>query len=67
MLFRSVSLEDLHRLEALEKEQKRGDDSESVHAIMRAYGGWSGSDDLDELVAEIYADRETASGREVNL
>ncbi len=62
-----ISLEDLHRLEALEREEKRGDEPEAAHAIMQAYGGWSARDDLDDLVAEIYADRETASGREVNL
>jgi len=62
-----VSLEDLHRLEALEREEKRGDDSESDHAIMRAFGGWSTRDDLDELVTEIYANREAVRGREINL
>lgn len=62
-----ISLEDLHRLEALEREKKRGDEPESAHEVMRAFGGWSHRDDLDDLVAEIYANRETARGREVNL
>ncbi len=43
------------------------DSSETVHPIMRAFGGWAGRTDLDELVEEIYADREAASGREVAL
>jgi hypothetical protein len=41
--------------------------SEFVHPIMRAFGGWAGRTDLDELVEEIYADREATSGREVAL
>jgi hypothetical protein len=33
-----------------------------------AYGGWAESDDLgDEFVAEIYADRLKAVGREIDL
>ena len=39
-----------------------------MHPIMRAYGGWAESDDLgDEFVAEIYADRLKAVGREIDL
>jgi prevent-host-death family protein len=56
-----VSIEDLRRLESLDAAQAKGDD---IHPIMRAYGGWADRDDLDELIAEIYANRETAIGRQ---
>jgi len=49
-----VSLEDLRRIEALE--------AKGEHPIMQAFGGWSDRDDLDELVAEIHANRAKAVG-----
>ncbi len=61
-----VSVEDLRRLEALEAAPTRTADVGS-HPIMRAFGGWADRDDLDELVAEIYADRLAATAREVEL
>lgn len=60
-----VSVDDLRRLEALDvKEQDERMDS---HPIMRAFGGWADRDDLDDLIAEIYADRERVVGREISL
>jgi prevent-host-death family protein len=59
-----VSLEDLRRLEVLEAAET-GVRSQNLHPIMRAFGGWVDRTDLDELVAEIYADRDAATGREV--
>lgn len=56
-----VSLEDLRHLETV----GTGARSPDVHPIMRAFGGWADRTDLDELVAEIYADRHAAAGREV--
>ena len=38
-----------------------------MHPIMRAFGGWAESEDLDDFVAEIYADRLKASEREIDL
>lgn len=61
-----VSVEDLHRLESPALVETR-DTGTTVHPIMRAFGGWADRPDLDELVEEIYADREVASGREVAL
>ena len=60
-----VSVEDLRRLEALDEEQK-GEEQES-HPLMAVFGAWADRDDLDELVAEIYADRERSVGREITL
>ncbi len=61
-----VSVDDLHRLESPALVETRSAD-EAIHPIMRAFGGWADCTDLDELVKEIYADREAASGREVAL
>jgi hypothetical protein len=58
-----VSLPDLRRLEVLDK--AIAGSAENVHPIMRAFGGWAERNDLDELVAEIYANRASAPGREV--
>ena len=58
-----VSFEDLSRLEALDATSAQGDDA---HPIMRAFGGWADRTDLDEVLTEIYADREAATGREVS-
>jgi len=60
-----VSVDDLRRLEALDAKE-RGDKTDS-HPIMRVFGAWADRDDLDDLVAEIYADRERAVGREISL
>jgi prevent-host-death family protein len=69
-----VSVEDLRRLEALDSTPAERTPSTGIvagragaHPIMRAFGGWAGRDDLDELVEEIYADRLTATAREVAL
>jgi len=61
-----VGINDLRRLEILERDasQKKG---ETAHPIMRAFGGWADRTDTDDLVAAIYADREAAAGREVDL
>lgn len=61
-----VSIDDLHRLEALDAANASYKTS-TVHPVMRAFGGWADREDLDELVSEIYANRETSSGREVEL
>jgi prevent-host-death family protein len=61
-----VSLQDLHRLEALDAAEA-GSKGDRAHPIMRAYGGWADRTDLDELLAEIYAERSAAAGREVAL
>lgn len=63
-----VSVEDLHRLETADMVAGEFTDRPAMHPIMRAYGGWAESDDLgDDFVAEIYADRFQASGREIDL
>lgn len=68
-----VSVEDLHRLEkpdaetATQEAEAAPRDVRTIHPIMRAFGGWADRTDLDELVEEIYADREAALGREVAL
>ena len=63
-----VSVEDLRRLEIADAASGETRDTPMVHPIMRAYGGWADSDDLgDEFVAEIYADRLKAVGREIDL
>ena len=60
-----VSLEDLRRLEALDA---RPDETTATsHPIMRAFGGWADRDDVDDIVAEIYADRQAAAGRDISL
>ena len=59
-----VSVEDLHKLEAMDAAGERSE-SVVVHPIMHAYGGWAHRTDVDELLAEIYADRKAATGREV--
>jgi len=63
-----VTVEDLRRLEVTDAADRESLDASSLHPIMRAYGGWAESDDLgDEFVAEIYADRLKAVGREIDL
>ena len=64
-----VSVEDLHRLEALDAAAASGDAGRepTAHPIMAAFGGWADRDDLDELVEEIYADRLAATDREIAL
>ncbi|MFZ5916403.1 MAG: type II toxin-antitoxin system Phd/YefM family antitoxin [Chloroflexota bacterium] len=60
-----VSVNDLRQLEALDSTDP--DNDPGVHPIMRVFGGWADRADLDELLAEIYAARESATGREVTL
>lgn len=60
-----VSLDDLHRLEALDREQKTGTPA-AAHPIMKAAGGWADYAGADELLAEIYAARKNV-GREIDL
>lgn len=60
-----VSVEDLYRLEALDA--AAAETAKSSHPAMRAFGGWADREDLDDLVAEIYADRQAATGRDVSL
>ena len=63
-----VTVEDLRRLEVTDAAARESREASSLHPIMRAYGGWAESDDLgDEFVAEIYADRLKAVGREIDL
>lgn len=61
-----VSVHDLRRLEALDS-TGTGGENKNAHPIMRAFGGWADRTDIDELLTEIYADREAATGREVTL
>lgn len=53
-----VSVNDLRRLEALNS-TGTGRENKDAHPIMRAFGGWADRTDVDELLTEIYADRET--------
>ena len=59
-----VSVEDLRRLEVADATADETRESPMMHPIMRAFGGWADSDDLDEIFAEIYADRLKPTGRE---
>src|SRR5215217_1228169 len=59
-----VSLQDLRRLEALDT---AGAEKPDMHPVMRAFGGWAERDDLDALTNEIYQQRATTLGREVEL
>ena len=62
-----VSVEDLRRLETADAAAGESTDKPTMHPVMRARG-WAESDDLgDEFVAEIYADRLRAVGREIDL
>jgi len=61
-----VSVNDLRRLEALDS-TGTGRENKDAHPIMRAFGGWADRTDVDELLAEIYAGRKAATGREVVL
>jgi len=61
-----ISIEDLHRLEALDDTAAAAPPA-ARHPVMHAFGGWTDRDDLDALVAEIYKDRTATSGRELNL
>ncbi len=61
-----VSIEDFHRLEALDA-VNTGNQQEDSHAVMRAFGGWADRTDLDELVDEIYTSRQAVTGREVSF
>ena len=61
-----VSIHDLRRLEAAEAAES-GDNSDDGHPIMRAFGGWADRTDIDDLLVEIYANRDAATGRAVAL
>ncbi|MFQ5614408.1 MAG: type II toxin-antitoxin system Phd/YefM family antitoxin [Anaerolineae bacterium] len=61
-----IGIEDLRRLEKLDADETHNEGG-NAHPIMRAFGGWAGRTDIDELLAEIYADREVATGRDVTL
>lgn len=61
-----VSIEDLHRLEALDTVAV-DESTQTTHPVMRAYGGWADRDDLDDLLTELYANRQAAEGRDVEL
>lgn len=61
-----VSIEDLHRLEALDA-ASASSQGQGNHPVMRAFGGWADREDLAEFVEEIYATREVAVGREVEI
>jgi len=58
--------QDLRRLDTLDAAGADGA-GENAHSIMRSFGGWADRTDVDELLTEIYADREAATGREVTL
>ncbi len=60
-----ISIDDLHRLEALERAERLREPA-TGHPIMKAAGGWADYEGADELLAEIYAARE-AAGREIDL
>jgi prevent-host-death family protein len=60
-----VSVDDLRRLEALDAEEQN--EKADSHPIMSVFGAWADRDDLDDLVAEIYAERERSVGREISL
>jgi len=60
-----VSMEDLQRLEALDAAPQEAEDV--GHPIMRVFGRWREREDLDDLIAEIYADRRASSGRDLSL
>lgn len=53
-----VPMDDLRRLEKLDATNTSESESPEQHPLMAVYGGWADRDDIDDLVAEIYADRE---------
>jgi prevent-host-death family protein len=53
-----VSIDDLKQLERIEAGKSSASEKPRQHPIMTAYGLWADRDDLDDLVAEIYANRE---------
>ena len=60
-----ISLEDLQRLEVLEAADTQP--TEGQHPVMKAFGGWADLDNLDKLMTEIYAERDSTDGREVQF
>ena len=61
-----ISIEDLERLEALNTALIQNENPQE-HPIMQVFGVWADRTDLDDLVDEIYADRERTKGREITL
>jgi prevent-host-death family protein len=61
-----VGLGDLQRLEALDAERVSSTTPDR-HPVMAAFGTWSGNDTWDDVLAELYAERATAQGRETAL
>jgi prevent-host-death family protein len=61
-----VTVEDLRRLEAADQTQVTAE-KPAEHPIMKVYGRWSGPDDWDTILEEIYADRLASTGREIEL
>jgi prevent-host-death family protein len=59
-----VSVEDLRQLEISDADAAERKGTSEMHPIMRAYGGWAESDELDDIFAEMYADRLKPTGRE---
>lgn len=53
-----VSVDDLKQLERMQAAKSSESEKLRQHPIMQVYGAWADRDDLDDLVAEIYADRE---------
>lgn len=62
-----VSVEDLHRLETLGASAAAVAPAAGEHPILRVFGAWADSPELDMIEAEIYADRLRPSDREVSL
>lgn len=61
-----VGVDDLRRLEQLDAEVARGGTG-ARHPVMRAYGAWEPSVELDGLVETIYAERAASVLREVEF
>ncbi len=57
-----VPLEDLHKLQALERQTSGGG---SPRGLLAAIGAWEDYNDLDQLIVEIYEARDAAASRRV--
>lgn len=53
-----VPMDDLRRLERMDADNLPVSKKSQEHPIMAVYGAWADRNDLDDLVVEIYADRE---------